>query len=228
MATLGIPQALRAAIAIQAAHAAMAPKKRNKSVKKATTRRRSARSADPEAAARATVAVLERLGVRWALVGAGAYSILVEPRATEDFNFVIEAEKLPAVLEALAARFGRLDITDVGAAVRIKRPALDLIRSSTHALFTAALERAQTVDRWHIPTPEVFIALKFLAAVSAWRGPDRKAQDVADLVRVYLHYGRARLDMKALAELASRVYPGAERELADLLRRVDAGDKIII
>ncbi len=224
-----IPTAIRRAVEIGAAYRSMSSKRAGGARRRTAEKRpRRTRPRDLETAARQSVEVLDRLGVRWTLVGAGAYSVLVEPRATEDFDFVVEADKLASVLDALRARFGKLDTTDVGAAVRVKDPPLDLIRSSTHALFAVALDRTRVVGGWRVPSPEVFVALKFLAAVSAWRGPDRKAQDVADLIRVYLHYGRARLDMRLIARLAAQVYPGAQRELRELLRRVDAGEPIVI
>jgi hypothetical protein len=223
-----IPAALVRALEIEAALATMAGKAGKKRAPKtrsgrAPTRgKRPARALSLEQAARATVEVFERVGVRWSLVGAGAYAV------TSDFDFVIEADKLPLVLEALEARFGPLAVVDLGAAVRIESPPVDLIRSSSHALFVAALDRVQIVEAWRVPTPEMFMALKFLAAVSAWRGPDRKAQDNADLVRVYLQRGRASLDMALVTSLARRIYPGAEIELLELLRRVDAGEPISI
>jgi hypothetical protein len=72
------------------------------------------------------------------------------------------------------------------------------------------------------------IPLKFLSAVSPWRGRDRRAQDTVDLVRLYRSVGRDGLDLEGVTELASLVYPGAEKELLEILRRVDDGESISI
>lgn len=72
------------------------------------------------------------------------------------------------------------------------------------------------------------IALKFLAATSPWRNSDKRGQDVVDLRSVYRSVGRSGLDMQLLMELAALVYPTAERGLAEMLDRIDRGEKIQI
>lgn len=173
------------------------------------------------------VEVFGEVGARWALVGGHAVGVLTEARATDDFDFVLEDRKLGAVMDRLREVFGPLDVTDIGAAVRVLNLDIDLIRSTAHPLFARALEETQPVQAWRIPPAEVVIALKFLSSLSAWRGIERRRQDVLDLIRVYTAAGE-RLDLARLLKLASEVYPGAERELASLLDRVDRGEPITI
>src|SRR5258706_1270644 len=105
---VAVPEAIRSSIAILQAHQNMKRKPPRRRPSKGTQRGRSSgrrgtknRSHSLEQAARATVEVFAEVGTRWALVGAGAYAMLVEPRATEDFDLVVEGEKLQAVLEGL-------------------------------------------------------------------------------------------------------------------------------
>lgn len=115
------------------------------------------------------VEVFEACGARWALVGAHAIGRLTEPRATADFDFIVEGDKLPAVVHGLTKEFGALDAIDIGAAIQLKAIDIDLIRlirSTNHPLFEAALAQSRTIGDWKVPRTEVLIVLKFLAAVS--------------------------------------------------------------
>jgi hypothetical protein len=173
------------------------------------------------------IAAFAEAGTKWTLVGAHAVGALTEPRATEDFDFVIEERKLKRVLERLEEVFGPLMTTDVGAAVRVLNLDIDLIRSTTHPLFKRALDETQAAQAWRIPVPELLIALKYLASVSPWRGIDRRRQDVLDLIRVY-KAGEGRLDRRRMIALAGEVFPGADREFERLLERVDRDEPITL
>lgn len=176
---------------------------------------------------RKVVEAFERAGTRWALVGAHAVGALTEPRATDDFDFVIEERKLKRVLDVLEDVFGPLTTTDIGAAVRVLNLDVDLIRSTTHPLFLTALDETQPAEAWRIPVTEVLIALKFLSSVNPWRGMDRRRQDVLDLIQVYKAQVD-RLDRNRTIELAGSVFPGASHELEQLLDRVDRDEPITL
>ncbi len=174
------------------------------------------------------VAVFEELGARWALVGAHAVGALTEPRATSDFDFVVEESKLKAVLRALEDALGELDAVDLGPALRLRAVDVDLIRSSTHPLFQEALSNVRELGHWKIPAPEVLMVLKFLSAVSTWRDRTKKMQDVVDLRALYIAVGKENLDGELMRRLATKVYPRAEEEFEDLLRRLEGGEPITI
>jgi len=173
------------------------------------------------------VEVFEANRTRWVLVGAHAIGLLTEPRATADFDFVVEGAKLSAIVRDLTAVFGDLDENDLGAAVQLKAIDIDLIRSTNHPLFHEALQQTRTIGEWNVPRTEVLVILKFLAAVSPWRDRNKRMQDVADIGAVYQLVG-AELDRAKMMELAAMVYPGAEREFRQLLEKIDRGDPISI
>jgi hypothetical protein len=174
------------------------------------------------------VQVFERIGARWVLVGAHAVGLMTEPRATADFDFIVEDQKLRPLLAALEEVFGDLDVSDIGAALRLRAIDVDLIRSTNHPLFQRALDDPWRVADWNVARVEALLVLKFLSAVSPWRASDRRGQDIVDLRSVYRAVGRKALDEALMIELASLVYPGAEREFADLLARIDRGELIQI
>lgn len=174
------------------------------------------------------VAVFQQVGSKWALVGAHAIGTLAEPRATADFDFVVEGSKMRAVLNALEEEFGDLDAVDMGPAMRLRALDVDLIRSTTHSLFGEALTHVRRVVDWNLPLPEVLVVLKFLAAVSPWRERTKRMQDVVDLTALVTALGREELDEALLKRLASQVYPGGEVELEALLGRIERGEPITI
>jgi hypothetical protein len=165
--------------------------------------------------------------VRWALVGAHAIGLVTEPRATADFDFIVDGAKLEAVVGDLTEAFGELDARDIGAAIQLKAIDVDLIRSTNHPLFEAALKRQRTIGEWRVPRTEVLIALKFLAAVSPVRNRDRRRQDATDIAFVY-HATRDQLDRALMVELSKLVYPGAEAEFRELLGKLDRDEPISI
>lgn len=173
------------------------------------------------------VAVFEACRARWALVGAHAIGLLTEPRATADFDFIVEGAKLRAVIRGLTREFGELDEADIGAAIQLKAIDVDLIRSTNHPLFQAALEQTRTVGAWKVPRTEVLIVLKFLSTVSQHRDRRKRRQDVIDLSYVY-EVARVDLDRGRMVELSGLVYPGAEREFSELLDKLDRDEPISI
>jgi hypothetical protein len=181
------------------------------------------RSTVMEETFRRMVAVFERQGVQWALIGAHAINLLVQPRATVDVDFVVEGRRMRSVLEGLRQEFGDLDTTDLGAALRIPSLSVDLVRSDNHPLFREALVSAVDREGVKVPPPELLLVLKFLAAVSPWRKLEDRQQDAADLTRVYRTLGED-LDRAAAIRYATRAYPGAERELEAMLDAIDRGE----
>jgi hypothetical protein len=172
------------------------------------------------------VEVFETNGVRWALVGAHAIALLTEPRATVDFDFIIEGARLGSVLRDLEVAFGGLDENDIGAAVQLRAIDVDLIRSTNHPLFQVALDELRAIGEWRVPRTEVVIVLKFLAAVSPWRHQRKRRQDVLDISFVCERAGS--LDRGWMIELSKLVYPGADNEFRELLEKLDRGDPLTI
>lgn len=181
-----------------------------------------------EETALTVVRCFEEVGVEWCLVGAHAYGVYVEPRATTDFDFVVDDRRLQRLLTTLERELGDLGQMDIGAAVRLTACSVDLIRASQDELFRDALTYRRTVAGWQVPRIEVLIVLKFLSSTSRWRGTDRRRQDMLDLVRLYRSVDADSIDRELLLGLAAKVYPGAEVEFERLLEKVDGGEPITI
>lgn len=180
-----------------------------------------------EESIRRVIEIFGKVKADWALVGAHATGMLTEPRATQDVDFVVDQARFPEVLEAVRAEFPGLEILDIGPAVRLQPISIDLIRSGTHSLFGEALRSARKIEEWRVPDVESLIALKYLAAIGIWRDRRKRAVDMADLIALYQDH-KIRLDRERLIRLGGTAYPGAEREFAALLDRIDRGDPISI
>lgn len=218
MSPTGVPEAIRRSMQILATHRALFGR-----VDRGGRSRKARTMAESDIAC--VIEVFESCQARWALVGAHAIGLLTEPRATADFDFIVEASKLRAVIEGLTKEFGALDENDIGAAIQLKAIDVDLIRSGNHPLFQAALRESRSVGTWKVPRTEVIIVLKFLSAISPWRDQNKRRQDVSDLGWVYQAAG-GELDRAAMVELSTLVYPGAEREFTELLGKIDRGEPI--
>ncbi len=173
------------------------------------------------------VDVFERLQVEWALIGGHAMNLLVEPRITSDFDFVIEGSQLGAVLRELTAVFGQLDEVNTGTVTRLKAITVDIVPSTVHPLLQAALDRQRAIEQWHVPNTEVLVVLRFLSSVSSWRDRSKRRQDIVDIVAICEVPGIT-LDRAAMLELARSIYPGAERALEDLLDKLERNEPISI
>ena len=173
------------------------------------------------------IEVFKAKRTKWALVGAHAIGLVTEPRATLDFDFVVEGGKLETIVKALTKEFGELDEQDIGAAIQLRGIDVDLIRSTSHPLFQVALEQLRTIGDWKVPRTEVLVVLKFLAAVSPRRDSDKRMQDATDIARMCKR-AATQLDRTMMVELAALVYPGAESEFAELLDKLERGERIPI
>jgi hypothetical protein len=173
------------------------------------------------------IGAIDGAGVRWTVVGAHAVNVYVRPRATEDIDLVVDAGKMDIVLQVVEKEFGEQQAVDIGGAVRLVGLEVDLIRSNNHPLFRAALDDALEEQGIRIPPPELLIALKFLAATSPWRRPADRGLDTADLMNVYDALG-SKLDRGVALAYAAKIYPGADRELANVFDRIDRGERIQI
>jgi hypothetical protein len=218
MSPAGIPEAIRRSMRILATHRALFGRR-------AGAERTGRTMAEADICR--VIEAFEFCHVRWALVGTYAIGLVTEPRATPDFDFIVETAGLASVVRRLRKEFGELGETDMGVEIQLKAIDVDLIGASNHPLFHAAVEQVRTVGDWKVPRTEVLIILKFMAARSVRRDRHRRAQDLGDLCCVY-EVGRRDLDRTAMIELSRLVYPGAEREFGELLDKIDRGEPIAI
>lgn len=172
------------------------------------------------------VSIFEAERADWVLVGAHAVGLLTQPRATADFDFIIDSRSLAKVVAGLTAEFGDLRQRDVGGALELAAIDVDLIQSGNHPLFAEALRAPRIDGTWRLPRTEALIALKFLASISPWRNRNKKALDIVDLRAIY--QASKDLDRAETIRLGGLAYPEAEREIRDLLDRIDRDEPLSV
>jgi hypothetical protein len=149
-------------------------------------------------------------------------------------DIVVVQRHVKKAVAALTAAFPNLDVDDQPAVVRLRdrqtgAVAIDVMKPN-QAVIHAALKHTHTVRSgrmsYNVPSLEMALALKFAPMVSLNRADDDKYVDAADFIRVIRH--NADIDLDKLATLGEFVYPGGGREVVEFVRRVRAGEQLIL
>jgi hypothetical protein len=181
------------------------------------------------------IRVLNEAGVSFVLVGAyGLAPWIKDPRATKDVDVVVAAKHLKKAVGALAEAFPQLEPIDIPVVVRFRD-------AQTEEVFINVMKPLQQPYRevfkhtksvslkgqtYRIPTLEMAIVMKFVSMTSPYRADDDKHQDAHDFIRMIKH--NPALDKVQLAQLACLIYPDAGKAILEMVRKVQAGEKLVI
>lgn len=181
------------------------------------------------------IRVLNAAKVSFTLVGAhGLGGWTQKPRATEDVDVVVAQRHVKKTVAVLTKSFPKLDVDDTPVVVRFRdrqtgAVAIDVMKPNQPVIH-AALTHTRTVQSgrltYKVPSLEMALALKFAPMVSLYRADLDKQQDAVDFGRMVL--SNPDLDFDKLSILAELVYQGGGKEIAELVRRVRAGEQIIL
>lgn len=170
---------------------------------------------------------------RHRVIGAYAYSAIVEPRETQDIDILLTRRDARALAKKLVADEADVSAREHEMVIRIHQGAparIDLIFCDVHPLPRAVLDDpgvARTIPRFgraKTPSVEALIALKYHAACSPTRGRVKKLQDLHDMF-AYLA-GAKRLDEVRLAGYLGRISPSAGADFAKLRADFEGGRPI--
>jgi hypothetical protein len=181
------------------------------------------------------IRVLNAAKVSFTLVGAhGLGGWTGKPRATEDVDIVVVQRHVKKAVTVLTAAFPNLDVDAQPAVVRLRdretnAVAIDVMKPN-QAIIQAALKHTHTVrsgrTTYKVPSLEMALALKFAPMVSVNRSDLDKQQDAVDFGRMAVT--NPNLDLDQLATLGELVYPGGGKEIVEFVRRVRAGEQLIL
>lgn len=168
------------------------------------------------------------------LVGGFAVGALTaNPRSTVDIDVIINADRLPPLLDALEARLGPLDVTRYRGLARVAQPAVDVILASTNRLRSRALrpELSREADLGdglilRLPVPELAIILKYAAALSLSRSAEDTAQDIADLGRLVARHPD--LDLERLSAIGRVLRTRSPKEILEIVATLRAGGGVVV
>jgi hypothetical protein len=181
------------------------------------------------------IAVLNRAGVRFMLVGAHALGGWVKkPRATEDVDVVVAARGHKKAIAALLAAFPNLQADDHPVVTRLRDAetqdvVVDVIKP-IEPLFQVALKHTHWVEsdeqRYQIPSLEMALAMKFASMVSLNRGDADRYIDAHDFI--HMVQANAEIALEKLAKLGELVYNGGGKAVIGYVQDIRAGKKISV
>jgi hypothetical protein len=81
-------------------------------------------------------------------------------------------------------------------------------------------------QRVRIPSLEMALVMKYSAMVSLHRADKDKFQDAHDFI--YIVENNPNVDKDKLAALAEKIFDGAGKEILETVRRIEAGEKLVL
>lgn len=181
------------------------------------------------------VRVLNRAKIRFVLVGAyGMAGWRKEARATEDVDVVVSAKQVKKAARVLCEAFPHLEPVDLPAVIRLRERetqdvAIDVMKPLQQP-YREVFRHTHSVrsggQTYRIPSLEMALVMKFAAMTSLYRADEDKFQDAHDFIRMVKQ--NAELDKEKLEALGSLLYPDGGRDVRNLVRKVQAGEKLIL
>jgi hypothetical protein len=181
------------------------------------------------------IRLLNTAGIRFVLVGAhGLGGWIRAPRATEDVDVIVAARGVRKAVRELLAAFPQLEADDNEVATRLrdretKDIAIDVMKPNQH-LMQAALKNTCEVElegeKYHIPTLEMALALKFATMINLNRPARKKHQDAHDFIAMV--EANPEIDLAKLAELGELVYSGGGAELIQMVGQARRGETLTL
>jgi predicted nucleotidyltransferase len=181
------------------------------------------------------IRVLNEVGAKFILVGAyGVSGWMGKPRSTQDVDVIVAARDQKKSLKALEAAFPHLASEDHTVVTRFrdretKEVRIDVMKPNQE-LFRDAFRHTKWVEaegqRYRIPSLEMALAMKFAPMISLNRADADKLTDARDFI--YIVNSNTNIDLDKLTQLGDLVYPGGGKEVVEHVRRVRAGEKLLL
>ena|SRR5438128_1484519 len=180
------------------------------------------------------IRVLDRARIPFVLVGAhGVFGWMQEGRTTKDVDVVVAARYHRKAVRVLLEEFGQLEEIELDVVSRLRNRETQQILIDVMkplALYRAAFKHTHTVHTenltYRVPSLEMALAMKFAPMVSPNREDVKKIIDSTDFIRIIR--ANPEIDLEKLSKLGDLVYPGGGKEILDLVRRVRAGETLIL
>ena len=180
------------------------------------------------------ITILNKQKISFILVGAyGLAGWTKAPRATEDVDLVVAARHHKKATKALLAAFPHLQTDDQEVVTRLRdrqthEVAIDLMKPNQ--LYRAAFKHAEAVQAgkqlYRVPCLEMALAMKFAPMISLTREDEKKHLDAHDFILMVK--ANPEIDLEKLAELGQLVYNGGGQEILEMVRKVRAGEKLVL
>jgi hypothetical protein len=181
------------------------------------------------------IRVLNEVGVRFLLVGLhGIGGWMRKPRATDDVDVLVATRSHKKAVQALAKAFPYLEVEDHDVVTRLRDPEsnvvmIDVIKPN-QPLFREVIKHAHPVtsggQTYSIPTLEAALAMKFAPLISLNRADEDRHLDAHDFMAIIK--SNPEIDLHQLAGFGDLIYNGGGAEIVEAVRKVRAGEKLVI
>ena len=181
------------------------------------------------------VRVLNRAKISFVLAGAhGLAAWRKKPRATEDVDVVVAVRQVKKAVRMLLAAFPQLEPVDLPVVVRLRERgtedvAIDVMKPLQQPymeVFKHTKKVSIQGETYRIPSLEMAIVMKFSAMTSLYRADADKFLDAHDFMLMV--QGNRDFDRKTVVELASLIYADGGKDVLEMVRKIQAGEKLIL
>jgi hypothetical protein len=179
------------------------------------------------------IQVLNAAKISFVLVGAyGLAGWMKEARATEDVDVVVSAKQVKKAVKVLGEAFPHLEAVDLPVVVRLRDReshdiAIDIMKPAQQP-YREVFRHTHTVSAagqiYRVPSLEMAIVMKFAAMTSLYRAEADKYQDAHDFIRMVKQ--NPEYDREKLAELGSLLYADGGKDVLEMARKAQAGEKL--
>jgi hypothetical protein len=183
----------------------------------------------------AVIRVLNKAKISFVLVDAyGTAGWRKESRATEDVDVVVAIKQVKKATRLLVEEFPELEPVDLPVVVRLRdreshdvaidvmkpvqQPYIDVFKN-THSVQAEG-------ETYRVPSLEMALVMKFTAMTSLYRADADKFQDAHDFILMVQK--NSDLAEAKLADLASLIYADAGKDILEMVRKIRAGEKLIL
>lgn len=181
------------------------------------------------------IRILNETGVRFVLIGTHALGgWMNKPRTTHDVDVLVAARGHKKAVNALLAAFPDLEAEGDDEVTRLRhletRAVLIDVMKPNRPLFREALKHIHTVQtdgqEYRIPSLEMALTMKFAPLTNENRAQADRFQDAHDFMCIV--HSNTNIDLRKLAVFGELVYNGGGAEIVEMVRKVRAGEKLIL
>ena len=180
------------------------------------------------------IGILNRAKVPFVLVGAYGLAGWMEPRATQDVDVVVALRHVKKAVRLLMAAFPTLEAEDVDVVVRLRdrtsgKVRIDVMRpvqQPYREIFKHVTKVSARGQEYRVPSLEMALTCKFAPMISLMREDEKKHQDAHDFIVMVKQ--NPDIELETLAQLCDLVYSGGGKEVLELVRKVKAGEKLVL
>jgi hypothetical protein len=158
----------------------------------------------------------------------------MEPRATQDVDVVVALKQVKKAVRLLVAAFPNLAAEDVEVVVRLRdrrtaQVRIDVmkpVQQPYREIFKHAIKVTAEGQEYRVPSLEMALVCKYAPMISLGRADAKKHLDAHDFIVMVQQ--NPEIDLEKLEQLGDLIYSGGGKEVVEMIRKVRAGEKLVL